>query len=814
MTLDNITLGDDVTLTQQDRSTHVEVIGRSGVGKSRLMRIMIAKDILLNAHHNGPGFTLIDPAGDLFEYAQSEAAKYPELRKRLYIVDPTDPRFFPGLNYLDTAQNYSMTGRSAMIIAAIQKGFGKEDERQVLLERMFSLILPVFLRFPSLTFAELPEFIGNDPSFRNAALHKLEQDGKIERGVLTEWKDFDRIKQPEKQKEKMDSVLNRIFRFAVGEEEQRIFCQPSTLDFRKIMDERGIILCRLPESAGYPSDVLDLMGNYLVDSLIAAARSRADQKEEKRVPHICYIDEFARFVGNKDIQRALDECRKFRLSFVLAHQHLAQLREKHPELYASVKTNCAVRICFSVSADDAKEMAEEMFSEELASDQILDEIESQVTTPVESTRVVKTKAQGNTTAQTESETESKSEVFSTQTFSSESESKSRSKAESWSEADSENEMDAVSTVDAESEGEGIANSKASSKTVGESEMTAHTDLEANSEMSSYSSVEGVAESTGGGSMVSSGSTSQVGGGVTVTYSGDGGNGFLITPDPMSTTDAESHSHADSFQQGNSTSWSHGSNHATGASQATGRTHAHGTTHATGSNRSHGTTIGRSESKNLSRSHADGRTHAEGKSQSVSTGGSHGHSESYTRSQGTGESHAQGTTQGKSSGVTHGKSESFGESVVPFVEQHVSREVSNRTFRSVPDKLYRIMHRIVSLPHRHAFIQIQRTPPILFQTENTVEPDITRTAIRRLRRYAYERNKSGRQEDEITQLRLQREQQVKELIEVYHQDQLALENTVDASFEVVEPPLKVAPVRRRSSFSLKQKSKETKNNGNQ
>ena len=810
-----IPLGDRVYLTQQDRSTHLHILGRSGMGKSRLIQLMLQTDIELNALQNGPGFTLIDPAGDLFDFAITKSSRYPQLRKRVHIIDPMERRFFPGLNYLDAAPNYSITGRVAMIIAAIQKGFGKDEERQVLLERMFSLILPVFLRVPTLTFAELPEFVGNDPTFRNAVLSKLKREGRIESGVLNEWRDFDRIKQPDKQKEKMDSVLNRVFRFAVGEEEQRIFCQPSTLNFRKIMDERGIILCRLPDAAGYPSDLLDLMGCFIVDCLIAAARSRSDQKEHKRVPHICYLDEFARFVGNKDIQRALDECRKFRLSFVLAHQHLAQLREKHPELYASVKTNCAVRICFSVSADDAKEMAEEMFSKELATDQVLDEIESQVITPVESTRVVKTIAQGTSFVESETNSESTSEAFSEQDFYGESESESESEVDSWSEADGESHMDAVSEVESETEGEGFSDSEAQSETFGTSEMDAETDMEAVSEMNSHSEMDGIADMTGSGTMASTGGASQVGGGVTITYTGYGGNGLMIIPDPITIARAENQSHTDGFQSGSSSSASSGTHHASGFSNATGKTHAHGVTHATGKSHSQGNTLGHTESKSYSKSHADGITHADGTSHMSGKGGSKGHAHGHSQNWGIGKGHTEGTSQGKGWGIAEGYSESSSESVVPFVEQHISREVSSRTFRSVQDKMYRIMHNIISLPHRHAFIQIQRQPPILFKTADTRETETTRTSIRRLRRYAYERNKSCRQKDEIDQLRLQREQQVCELIEGYRQEQFLLGTAEDATFEVLAPPQKNASAqRRRQNFSVTQKIKEEEGDENQ
>lgn len=51
-----------VGIKEQDRFSHTFIIGKTGVGKSTLMKTMIKQDI-----DNSNGFALFDPHGDLAE---------------------------------------------------------------------------------------------------------------------------------------------------------------------------------------------------------------------------------------------------------------------------------------------------------------------------------------------------------------------------------------------------------------------------------------------------------------------------------------------------------------------------------------------------------------------------------------------------------------------------------------------------------------------------------------------------------------------------------------------------------------------------
>lgn len=318
----------------------------------------------------------------------------PQARKRLHLIDLSQRDYFPGINYLDQPGNMDVDSQASMIIHGINKAFGQADEAtRVQMERMFRLILVPF-KLVGLTFDEVSQFIASQ-RFRNAVLLKAYHEGFVTDALLAQWYEINQLPERE-QANLMTSILNRVTHFISLAKESaasNIFSQEqTTIDFQEAMDNRHILLCKLPESAGYDTKLLDLLGTMIVDKLIRAGYSRVDQEEEERVPFRVYIDEFARFVSNRDITQGLNEMRKFRVSFVLAHQFLAQLQAKDELLYHAVKANCNVRILFSVDDEDAEVAAKAMFTEFLAQDQILHELETQMLTPRETTRVVTSEA--------------------------------------------------------------------------------------------------------------------------------------------------------------------------------------------------------------------------------------------------------------------------------------------------------------------------------------------------------------------------------------------------------------------------------------
>src|SRR3954454_17498488 len=90
-------------IPQLKRAEHMAVLGRTGTGKSSLLRFMAAQDIAC-----GRGFLFFDLHGDatsvlLQLVAQQEEAARQDLSTKLILIEPGDPEFSVGLNVLESA---------------------------------------------------------------------------------------------------------------------------------------------------------------------------------------------------------------------------------------------------------------------------------------------------------------------------------------------------------------------------------------------------------------------------------------------------------------------------------------------------------------------------------------------------------------------------------------------------------------------------------------------------------------------------------------------------------------------------------------
>src|SRR6266481_3044512 len=80
-------------IKREDRRRHMYIIGKSGVGKSKLLELLIRQDIA-----SGQGLCLMDPHGDVIE---DILAAIPENRiDDVCIVDPSDMGFPASFNPL------------------------------------------------------------------------------------------------------------------------------------------------------------------------------------------------------------------------------------------------------------------------------------------------------------------------------------------------------------------------------------------------------------------------------------------------------------------------------------------------------------------------------------------------------------------------------------------------------------------------------------------------------------------------------------------------------------------------------------------
>jgi hypothetical protein len=316
---------------------HTAIFGKSGTGKSTLMRNMIAWDI-----SEDQGLALADPHGDLVD---DLLGMIPRSRTNDVIYfKPDDPKRVPGINPLrqvaDT-QKPLVVSSIISILKNIWKDFWGPQTEYIL----SNLVAALLEQKRPVTFLALLKALVDD-DYRSY-LSRSVSDPTVAvffQLYTEEWNDRFRT-------EASAPLMNKVGKLTGNPLLRAVIGQPtSSFDFRRMMDTRKILLCDLSKGV-LGADVSSLLGSLIVSSISLAALSRKHIPEKHRVPFKLYTDEVHNFIHGVDFPTLLSEARKYKLSVVAATQTIAQLPE---DSAAALFGNCATLISFRVGGQDAE----------------------------------------------------------------------------------------------------------------------------------------------------------------------------------------------------------------------------------------------------------------------------------------------------------------------------------------------------------------------------------------------------------------------------------------------------------------------------
>ena len=332
----------EVRIKKDDRTRHFYCIGKSGSGKSTLLEYMIKQDI-----RNGDGVCVIDPHGDLAEAVLPYIPK--ERANDVIYFNPGDTERPAGLNLLEAAPDKRdfITGQALEIFIKL---FGEE---------VFSPRLQHYFRNACLTLMDDEEEGGTlieiprlfiDPEFQKAKV------AKVKNPVVRAFWEKEIANTGDREKQEMIPYLTSKFgQFITDSTVRNVIGQAkSSLDMRKAMDERKIVLVNLAKGV-IGEQNMSLMGMILVAKVQMAAMSRFDTPAKDRKDFYLYVDEFQNFATDS-FGSILSEARKYRLNLIVAHQYIKQLKD---EIRDAVFGNVGSMMCFKIGADDAEHMAKE-----------------------------------------------------------------------------------------------------------------------------------------------------------------------------------------------------------------------------------------------------------------------------------------------------------------------------------------------------------------------------------------------------------------------------------------------------------------------
>jgi hypothetical protein len=321
-----------------DRTRHVYVIGKTGMGKSTLLENMAVQDI-----KNGNGLAFIDPHG---QTAETLLDYIPESRKDdvVYFApfDTANPVSFNVMEDVGEDQRH-------LVVSGLMSVFKKiwVDAWSARMEYILSNTLLALLEYPDSTLLGVNRML-SDKDYRMRVIENI-----TDPAVKSFWVD-EFLKYNERyMQEAGDAIKNKIGQFTSNPLIRNIIGQPhSSFDIRQIMDDKKILIMNL--SKGLVGDQnANLLGSMLTTRIYLAAMSRANltASEMKLAPNFYfYVDEFQSF-ANATFADILSEARKYKLNLTIAHQYIEQMEE---EVRNAVFGNVGTIISFRVGPFDAE----------------------------------------------------------------------------------------------------------------------------------------------------------------------------------------------------------------------------------------------------------------------------------------------------------------------------------------------------------------------------------------------------------------------------------------------------------------------------
>lgn len=328
-------------MKRKDRRRHIYIIGKSGVGKTKLLELLIRQDIAQNH-----GVCLIDPHGDMVEATLDFV---PESRiNDVMVIDPSDhayPISFNPLSNVDPAFKHQLTQG---LIEVMEKQFGANWTPR--LEHVFRFTVLALLDYPHATMRGMISML-TDRNYRQKVVEYIEDD-MVKRFWAIEFADWS---------EKFDTdaiipLVNKLGQFLSDPTLRNIFGQKENkVNLEKLIQEKKILLINLSKGR-LGEENSSFFGSMFITKIKQAGMARAALPESERHDFYLYVDEFQNLVTETFVN-ILSEARKYGLALTVAHQYMGQLL---PRIQAAVLGNVGSIVIFRVGGDDAVTLKPEM----------------------------------------------------------------------------------------------------------------------------------------------------------------------------------------------------------------------------------------------------------------------------------------------------------------------------------------------------------------------------------------------------------------------------------------------------------------------
>jgi len=333
-----------------DRRRHMYIVGKTGMGKSELLKNLAVQDI-----EAGRGLAFVDPHGDI---AQALLDYVPSSRiNDVIYFDPADlchPLAFNVMEKVDPSYKH-------LVASGVMGVFKKiwPDVWSARMEYILNNAILALLEYPNATLLGVNRML-SDKDYRKKVVDQI-TDPVVKAFWTQEFAKYtDRLST-----EAAAAIQNKVGQFISAPLIRNIIGQvKSSFDMREIMDNGKILILNLSRGS-IGEDPSRLLGALLITKLQLAAMSRVDTPENERKDFYLYVDEFQHF-ATESFVNILSEARKYKLDLTVGHQYIAQMEE---HVRDAVFGNVGTLISFRVGAEDAefleKEFAPEVMTQDL-----------------------------------------------------------------------------------------------------------------------------------------------------------------------------------------------------------------------------------------------------------------------------------------------------------------------------------------------------------------------------------------------------------------------------------------------------------------
>ncbi len=334
-------------IKQADRLFHFYVCGKSGSGKTSMLKTLMTQDAEARR-----GFCFLDVHGDASREVVSKIKdRFPD--RELIYFDVTNPELDIGYNPL---RKVSVSKRSLVasnILEIFQRNW--KSAWGMKMEHILRMILLTLLDQPKAQLSDILKLL-HERSYREQCIPHITSEA-----IRIFWtKEFPKYKPND-----LLPIMNKLGGFLSHRIVHKVLVENSNqMSLRSIIDRSQVLIINLAKGQ-VGSDVANILGGLLLTSLASASFSRIDILEHERTPYFLYIDEFQTLSGTELIAELLAQVRKFKVGLILANQFLSQL---DAEVRNSVLGNVGTVVCFRLGISDATLMAKEFYPVFKASD--------------------------------------------------------------------------------------------------------------------------------------------------------------------------------------------------------------------------------------------------------------------------------------------------------------------------------------------------------------------------------------------------------------------------------------------------------------